>query len=181
MVDAHVRALRDVARHGDVADEVPDHLVGVREPVGEEAAAVRLREHAGVAPAHARERPLVLLVARVDLEDVDDEQVAGLGALDAERPAEDVHARERRVADIVGGVVVLDGAVEPLTTIRAEHVARLHADGRRNIRVPPVVTDVLLIGELLRVVEREQILRHAPAPSSGGPISDRCGPRRAFG
>ena len=168
VVDAHVRALRDVARGGDVAREVPDHLVGVGEPVGQEAAAVRLGEHARVAPAHAGERALVLLVAGVDLEDVDDQQVAGLGALDAERPAEHVHAGQRRVADVVGGVVVLDRAVEPLAAVGAEHVARLDAHGRRDVRVPPVVTDVLLVGELLGVVQREQILRHV------GPFSSRA-------
>ena len=160
VVDAHVGALRDVARGRDVAREVPDHLVGVGEAIGQEAAAVRLGEDARVAPAHAGVRALVLLVAGVDLEDVDDQQVAGLGALDVERPAEDVHAGQRRVADVVGGVVVLDRAVEPLAAVRAEHVARLDAHGRRDVRMPAVVTDVLLVGELLGVVQREEVLRH---------------------
>jgi hypothetical protein len=83
MVDAHVRAFGDVARGGDVAREVPDHLVGIRETLREKAAAVRLGENAGIAPTHTGERALVLLIASIDLEDVDDQQVARLGALDA--------------------------------------------------------------------------------------------------
>ena len=161
VVDADVGALGDVARGRDVAREVPDDLVRVGEAVGQEAAAVRLREDARVAPAHAGQRPLVLLVARVDLEDVDDEEVARLGALDAERAAEHVHAGERRVAHVVGRVVVLDRAVEPLAAVGAEHVARLDAHLRRDVWMPPVVPDVLLVGELLRVVQREQVLGHA--------------------
>jgi hypothetical protein len=162
VVDAHVRAPRDVPRGGHVAHEVPDHLVGIREPVGEEAAAVRLGEHAGVSPTHAGERSLVLLIACVDLEDVDDQQIARLGALDAEGAAQDVHAGKGGVANIVRGVVVVDRAVEPLTAIRSEHVARLDAHHRRDVGVPAVVPDVLLVRELLGVVQREEVTRHRP-------------------
>ena len=168
MVDADVRALRDVARRRHVAAEVPDHLVGVREAVGQKAAAVALREHAGVAPSLARERALVLLVDRVDLEDVDDQQVAGLGALDVERATQHVHPGQRSVADVVGGVVVLDRPVKPLTAVGTEDVARLDAHVRRDVRMPAIVADVLLVGELLRVIQRKQILGHVPAPSLGG-------------
>ena len=71
--------------------EVPDRLVGVGEVVGQEAAAVGLREDAGVAPALAW-RVAVLLrgLHRAQVEDVDDEQVARLGALHSDRSAEHV-------------------------------------------------------------------------------------------
>ncbi len=171
-----------MARRRDVTREVPDHLVGVREALGQEAAAVALGEHAGVAPAHAGVRPLVLLVAGVDLEDVDDQQVAGLGPLHVERTREHVHAGQRGMPDVFRGVVVLDCAVEPLAAIRAEHVARLYRDDRGNVGMPAVVPDVLLVGELLGVVQREQILRHfrfsslvygLPLGKSGSP-PNRC-------
>ena len=58
--------------------EVPDHLVGVGELLGQEAAAVLGGEDAGVAPALPGERAGVLLRDRADVEDVDDQQVAGL-------------------------------------------------------------------------------------------------------
>jgi hypothetical protein len=58
-----------------------------------------------------------------------------------------VDARKRRVADVVGGVVVLDRSVEPLATVGPEDVSRLHANNRRDVRVPAVVPDVLLLGE----------------------------------
>src|SRR6516162_5234363 len=79
-MDAHVRDFRNMTRGGDVAPEVPDHLVRIGEPLREEAAAVLRGEHAGIAPTHAREGAFVLLIAGVDLEDVDDQQVARLGA-----------------------------------------------------------------------------------------------------
>ena len=84
--DAGVADPGDVPRRGVLAVEVPDRLVGVREVVGEEAAAVRLGEDTGVAPSLAR-RVAVLLrgLARAEVEDVDDQQVTRLGALDLDR------------------------------------------------------------------------------------------------
>ena len=72
--------------------EVPDRLVRVREVVGQEAAAVGLGEDAGVAPALAG-RFADLLRDRAEVEDVHDEQVAGLGALDTDRATEHVGVR----------------------------------------------------------------------------------------
>lgn len=149
-----------MTRGGNVAIEVPDHLVGIGEPLGEEAAAVLRGEHTRVAPAHSGERTLVLLIARVDLKDVDDQQVARLGPLDVEGPREDVHAGKRGIPNVIGGVIVVDGAVEPLADIRAEYCAGLDRYGRRDVRVPPVVPDDLLVGELLGVIHQEEILRH---------------------
>src|SRR5690606_9409285 len=98
----------DVAGGRLLSHEVPDGLVGVREVVGEERAAVVLGEDPGVAPALTGQRAGVFLREWADVEDVDDEEVAGLGTLYRERPAEGVHDRERRVPDVVRGVVVLD-------------------------------------------------------------------------
>ena len=84
---------RDV--HFWPAVEVPDRLVGVGEVVGQEAAAVHLGEDAGVAPALTG-RVTDLLRDRAEIEDVDDEQVAGLGALDR-RPARTGHVGEYRL------------------------------------------------------------------------------------
>ena len=82
MRDAGVADAGHVARRRVLAVEVPDRLVGVGEVVGQEAAAVGLGEDARVAPALAR-RVAVLLrrLARAEVEDVDDQQVARLGAL----------------------------------------------------------------------------------------------------
>ena len=74
----------DVPRGALLPGEVPDRLVRVGEPVGEEAAAVGFREDPGVAPALAR-RVTDLLRNGAEVEDVDDEQVAGLRALDGDR------------------------------------------------------------------------------------------------
>jgi len=60
-----------------------------------------------------------------------------------------VHGGQRRVPDVLGGVVVVDRAVEPFPAVDAEGVARLDVDMRRDVGVPPVVPDDLLLGELL--------------------------------
>jgi hypothetical protein len=100
------------------------------------------------------------LIAGVDLEDVDDQEITGFRSLNPKRPAQDMDSRERGITNIIRGVVVVDRPVEPLPAIRAKHRARLHADHRRNIWMPPIVPYVLLIRELLRVIQRKQILRH---------------------
>jgi hypothetical protein len=158
--DTDVGDARYVARRCDPALEVPDHFVGVGELLGEEAAAVLGGEYAGVAPALAGERSRILLWDRADIEDVDDEQVAGLGALHGDRPAEHVHRRQRRVENIVGGVVVVDRAVEPFAAVNAERVTRFDLNLGRDIRVPAIVANYLLVGELLRGIEGKHYLRH---------------------
>ena len=86
-----------------------------------------------------------------------------------ERAAEHVHAGQRRVADVVGGVVVVDRAVEPLAAVDAEHVAGLDAAPAAGMsgcqRLWPTM---LLVGELLRGVERENDLGHATASVRAG-------------
>jgi hypothetical protein len=165
-----------VARGGDVAAEVPDHLVGVGEPVGEKAAPVALGKRAGIAPAHARERAFVLLITGVDLEDVDHQEVARLGAFDVEGPAEDVHAGQRRMANVVGRVVVLDRAVEPLAAVGAEDVSGLDRRDRRDVRVPAVVADQGLVRELLRVVGKMFLgIRRPPSVGAKASLAKRDG------
>jgi hypothetical protein len=120
MDDAGERHARDVAGRCGLPPEVPDRLVGVRELLGEEAAAVVRRENARVAPTLPRQRARVLLGNRADVEDVDDEQVPRFSTLDREGSAEHVDGGQGRVPDVVGGVVVVDGAVEPLPTVHPD-------------------------------------------------------------
>ena len=159
-----------VARGGLVAAEVPDGLVGVGELVGEEAAAVALGEDAGVAPALPRQRAVILLRDRAHIQDVDDQQVAGLRTLDAERPGEGVHGVQGCCGDVLGGIIVLDVAVEPFAAVDPEDVAGVDADGRRDVRMPTVVTEDLLLGEGFRGVEREHVLGHASPSTATGPL-----------
>lgn len=80
--------------------EVPDRLIRVREVVGQEAATVGLREDPGVSPA----LPWCLtdlLGNRTEIEDVDHQQVDGLGTLHTDRPAEHVRAVQVDIADML--------------------------------------------------------------------------------
>ena len=160
MHDARVGDSRHVPRGRHTALEVPDHFVGVGKLLGEEPAAVVGGEHTGVAPALTGQRPRVLLRDGSYVKDIDDEQVARLGALDGDRPAEHVHRRKRRVQDVLGGIVVVDGSVEPFAAVDAECVTGFDVDLSRNGPVPPIVADYLLLGEPLRGIQWKHYLRH---------------------
>src|SRR5680860_1648679 len=113
-----------------------------------------------VTPSLPGQRTGVFLGNRADVEKVHDQQVSGFRPFYPDRPAEHVHGAERSVEDVLGRVVVDDGPVEPLPTFDTEDVTRPHGDVGRDVRVPPVVSDVLLVGELLRRVERKHYLWH---------------------
>ncbi|SLC95755.1 Uncharacterised protein [Mycobacteroides abscessus subsp. massiliense] len=67
---------------------------------------------------------------------------------------------QRGISNVVSGVVIVDRAVEPFAAVHPERSSSLHDGGRRNIGVPPVVPDDLLLGELLVRIQREQHLGH---------------------
>ena len=69
-----------------------------------------LREEAVEAPQAVR--------LGADVEQVDHQQVAGLGALHADRAGQEVHGRQVDVAHVVGAVVVLDEAAGPVDRSR---------------------------------------------------------------
>jgi hypothetical protein len=142
---------RNVARAGEHALEVPDRFLRFGKVVGQKAAAVLLREEAVEAPQ------AVLLGA--DVEQVDHQQVAGLGALHAHRAREVVHRAQVDVAHVVGAVVVLDEATGPVECLEDEVVARVDPAGHRNVGVPAVV-DVLVLGRRLGQVDLDQRVRH---------------------
>ena len=106
----------NVARRGVEALDVPDRLLRQREMIGQEAAAVLLGEEAVEAPQ--------ALLQRADVEQVDHQEIAGLGALDADRAGQEVHDRQIDVAHVVGGIVVLDEAAGPVVGLDDEIVAR---------------------------------------------------------
>ena len=64
--------------------------------IGEETAAVLLGEEAVESPQ--------ALLQRTDIEQVDHQEIAGLGALDADRAGQEVHDRQVDVAHVVGGI-----------------------------------------------------------------------------
>ena len=118
--------------------------------IGEEAAAVLLGEEAVEAPQALRQR--------ADVEQVDDQQVAGLGAFDADRPGQEVHDGEIDVAHVVRGFVVLDEAAGPVVGLDHEVVAGLDPGDNRDVGMPAVVDHVVLVGRL-RQIDFDQRLR----------------------
>lgn len=164
--DAGVADAGDVPGGGLLAVEVPDGLVRVGEAVGEEAAAVVLGEDAGVAPALPGAFSLRLRYG-AQVEDVHDEQVAGLGALHRDGAAEHVGVGEVDVTDVVGRVVVADLVVGPVPALDAEIRARLHGDGRRDVGVPAVVAGDLLVSHGHGLVDAEDDFGHERPPEQG--------------
>ena len=116
----------NVARRGVEALEIPDRFLRQRKVIGQEAAAVLLGEEAVEAPQ--------ALLQRADVEQVDHQQVAGLGALDADRAGQEVHDGEVDVAHVVGGIVVLDEAAGPVIGLDDEIVARIDPAPRSECR-----------------------------------------------
>jgi hypothetical protein len=131
---------RHVARGRIEALDVPDRFLRQREVIGEEAAAVLLGEEAVEAPQ--------ALLQGTNVEQIDHQEIAGLGALDADRAGKKVHDRQIDVAHVVGGIVVLDEAAGPVIGLDDEIVARLDPRHHRDVRMPAVVHHVVLVGRL---------------------------------
>ena len=141
----------NVARRRVEALDVPDRFLRQREMIGQEAAAVLLGEEAVEAPQ--------ALLQRTDVEQVDHQQIAGLGALDADRAGQEVHDRQIDVAHVVGGIVVLDEAAGPVIGLDDEIVARLDPGHHRDVGMPAVVDHVVFVGRL-RQIDLDQCLWH---------------------
>ena len=105
----------DVTRTGEHAMKVPDRFLRQRKMLGQKAAAVFLREETVEAPQ--------AVGLRADIEQIDHQQVAGLGALDADRARQIVHGRQVDVAHVIGTVVVLDITARPVEGLKDEIVA----------------------------------------------------------
>src|SRR5215211_3732947 len=159
--DAGVADAGQVPGGGVLPVEVPDRLDGVREVVGQEPPRVGPGKHTRVAPALARGRPLILgRLHRAELQDVDDQQVARLGALDLDWAAEHVGAGEVDVADVVGRVVVAELGVGPLPALDPELTDWLHEGGTRDVGMPAVVAGDGLVAHGLGLVDAEDHFWH---------------------
>ena len=142
---------------GEHALEVPDGFLRVGKVVGEKAAAVALREEAVEAPQR------ILLGA--DVQQLDHQQVARLGALYTHRTGEVVHGGKVDIAHVAGVVVILDRAARPVVGLEDEIVARLDPAGHGNVRMPAVV-DLLVFGGGLVQIDLDQGVGHDEAPGT---------------
>ncbi len=80
-----------------------------------------------------------LLRHRTEIQDVDHEKAAGLGAVDRDRTTQGVDDREVEVADVVGRVTVVDCSVESFAALEAELGARPSPRYGRDVLMPAVV------------------------------------------
>jgi hypothetical protein len=137
------------AHAGDVAGvriksgNIPDRFLRQREVVGEKAAAILFGKESVEAPRALREN--------ADVENIDDQKVARLGAMHTDRSGEKVNDAEIDIADIIGGIVVLDEAAGPVIGLHHEIFAGLHPLDDRDIRMPAVVNELVLVGRFLEV------------------------------
>lgn len=159
MGDAGVAHAREMAGGCLLAVEVPNRLGRVGVVVGEKTSGVGPGKDPCVSPALARHWA-TLLGDRSQVEDVDDQEVAGLRALDADRPAQHVGDGEVDIPNVIGRIVVADLAVGPLSALDSELVARLDHRGDGDIGVPPVVAWRNLVPHGLRLVHGEDHVRH---------------------
>src|SRR4051794_28948046 len=137
--DTHELHVRYVARGRVQTAKVPDRLVGLRVDIREKAATVLLGEDAGVAPLISGSG------GGSHVEDVHDQQVARLSAVDVDRPAQNVAGREVYIADVVCGIVVPDLQVGPIQALDPRVCAGVCRGRCRDVWVPGVVSGHLLI------------------------------------
>lgn len=86
--------------------EVPNSLRGLWVDLVEEAAPIFLRENASEPPR--------VVVEGLDILDLDEEDITGLGGFDFKRAREVMDLGQVDVLDVVGGVVVFDLAAGPV-------------------------------------------------------------------
>ncbi len=129
--DAGELDVRDVARGGVDAVEIPASFASVGIMLGEKSATVCFGEEAGESP--------VGFFEGADVKDVDDHKVPWLRALDADGAAEVVDFGEIDHFDVFGVIVVFDLATGPVNALDAEFVARFDVGNHWNIRMPAVV------------------------------------------
>ncbi|MNT12322.1 hypothetical protein D3C72_1472450 [compost metagenome] len=131
--------------------EIPDRLLRLRKMIGQEAAAVLLREEAVEAPLAVR--------LRANVEQIHHEEVARLCAFHAHRAGQEVDDGEVDVTHIVGRVVVLDETAGPVVGLQDEVLAGLDPAGHRDIRMPAVV-DVGVLVRRFGQIDLDQGIRH---------------------
>ena len=88
------------------------------------------------------------VLERLDVHDLHQQQIAGLGALHLERPREVVDPGEVDVADVVGAVVVLDLAAGPVQALDLDRLAVLDGAGKGDWSA--VVSTVLKLSSVRR-------------------------------
>ncbi len=131
--------------------EVPDRFLRLREMIGQEPAAVLLREEAVEAPGIVREC--------ADIEEIHDQKIARFRTLDTNRAAEEMHDAQVDVAHVGSRVVVLDEAAGPVIAFDDEVLTRLDRGHHWNVRMPAVVDHVVFVSRL-RQVNLDEGFRH---------------------
>jgi hypothetical protein len=148
---AHERGTRDahagqVSRRGPAVGDVPVHLERVGKLVTQEAEPGQLDGES--------------VPVRLDVQDLDGQQVAGLRALDVDRPGQrvdhvQVRGGQRGRRHPRGGL-----PVERVPGLQHDLVTRLAEDHRRDVRVPPVVPGGRLLQQRLAAVDADLVTGH---------------------
>src|SRR6266545_1741573 len=107
--------------------------------------------------AEPRHLDRVAVAVGLDLQDLDLQEVPGLGAVDVDRPGERVHhvqvGRRHRLQRRGGSHL----AVEGVTRLQDHLVAGVAAHHRRDVRMPAVVPGLRLLAQRLRVVDPDLV------------------------
>ena len=97
--------------------------------------------------AEARKGEGEAVVARDHVQDVDDQQVAGLRVLYVDRAGQGMHQVEIEAQQVVEGGVPRNQRVAAVARLHKHFVARLDGENGRNVGMPAVVAGPRLVGE----------------------------------
>jgi hypothetical protein len=143
--------------------------VGVGELVPEEAEA----RHLGREP----------IAVGLNLQDLDLEDVAGLGIVDVYRAGQRMDHVEVGRADRLSGGLRAELSVQAVPRLQDNLIARVAAHDRRDVRMPAVMAGLRLLGQRLRPVDPHLVRGHRPPPlvddlgreaAAAGNISQSC-------
>jgi len=127
--------------------------------IGQKTAAIALGEEPRETPFGIRQG--------ANVEDIDHQQVAGLGALHPDRATQIMHLGEIHVPDVVGRIVIQDLATGPVDALDPEAATGLDHFHKRQVRMPAVVQDTGLFCRRFGKIDLDQGLRHKSSPMFG--------------
>jgi hypothetical protein len=101
---------------------------------------------------------------RHDLQDLDGQDVAGLGPVDADRPGQRMHDRAVAPQYVLVGRVHRELTVDRIPRVDHDLVAGRHGQDCGDVGMPPVVAPIRLLADGPAGIDHDLVRTHEPPP-----------------